>query len=123
MVQPFARRSLARCSAAAGLRQHAGRGGEFGYRLLGLQLQVDLIEGRQRLADLDGLADLDQALCDLAGDPKAHVGFDPWLDGADETALRRLRLIMHRRHQNRAPGGGLFGDLFVAAGQHENRQR
>ena len=96
---------------------------EFGLGLLGLQLQIDLIEGGERLADIDGLADLDQALCHLAGDPKAHVGLDPGLDGADKTALRRLRLIMHGRDQNRAPGGGLFGGLFVAAGQGDRHQR
>ena len=112
---------LGRC----GLRQHAGGGAEFGLGLLGLQLQIDFIEGGERLADIDGLADLDQALCDLAGDPKTHVGLDPGLDGADKTALRRFRLVMHRRHQHRAPRGGLFGDFLVAAGQRDrqNSQR
>ncbi len=51
-----------------GLRQHAGGGAEFGLGLLGLQLQIDLVEGGQRLADIDGLADLDQAPGHLAGD-------------------------------------------------------
>ena len=106
-----------------GLRQHAGGGAEFGLGLLGLQLQIDFIEGGERLADIDGLADLDQALCHLAGNPKAHVGLDPGLDGADEAALRRFRLVMHGRDQHRAPGSGLFGHLLVAAGQREHRQR
>ena len=88
-----------------GLRQHAGRGAQFGLGLLGLQFQIDFIEGRERLADIDGLADLDQALGDLAGDPKAHVGLDPRLDGADKAALRRLRLVMHGCDQNRARRG------------------
>jgi len=106
-----------------GLRQHTGRGAEFGFGLLGLQLQVDFIEGGERLADIDGLADFDQALCNLARDPKTHVGLDPRLDGADETALRRFGLVMHGRDQDRAPGGGLFGYLFIAAGQRDHRQR
>ncbi len=105
-----------------GLRQHAGGGTQFGLGLLGLQLQIDLIEGGQRLADIDGLADFDQAFCDLAGHPKAHVGLDPGLDGADKTALRRFRLVMHRGHQNRARRGGLFGDRVVAAGQRHRQQ-
>ena len=77
-------------------------------RLLGLQLQIDFIEGGERLADVDGLADLDQPLCHLAGDPEAHVGLDPGLDRADETALRRLRLIMDGGDQNRARPGAAF---------------
>ena len=95
VAQPLARRSLARCFGGGGLRQHAGGGAEFGFRLLGLQLQIDFIERRERLADIDGLADLDQALGDFAGHPEAHVGLDPGLDGADETALRGFLLVMH----------------------------
>jgi hypothetical protein len=101
------------------LRQHAGGGAEFGLGLLGLQLQVDFIEGGEGLADIDGLADFNQAFCNFAGDPKTHVGFDPGLDGADKTARRRFRLVMHRRHQNRAGGHGFLGDLLIAAGQRD----
>ena len=106
----------------AGLRQHAGGGAEFGLGLLGLQFQIDFIEGRQRLADIDGLADLDQALGDLAGDPKAHVGFDPGLDGADEAALRRFRLVMHRATSTGRDGAAFSRDLVVAAGQRDGQQ-
>ena len=106
-----------------GLHQHAGGGAELGLRLLGLQLQIDFIEGGERLADVDGLTDLDQPLCHLARDPEAHVGLDPGLDRTDETALRRLRLIMDGGDQNGATGGGLFGHLVVAAGQRKHRQR
>ena len=70
-----------------GLRQHAGGGGKFGLGLFGLQFQIDFIKRGQGLADIDGLADLDQALCDLAGYPKADVGFNSRLDGADKAAL------------------------------------
>ena len=90
-----------------GLRQHAGGGAEFGLGLLGLQFQIDLVEGGERLADIDGLADFDQALGDLAGHPKAHVGLDPGLDGADKTALRGFRLVMHGGDQNRPRRGWL----------------
>ena len=106
----------------ARLRQHAGGGAEFGLGLLGLQLQIDFVEGGERLADIDGLADFDQALCDLAGNPEAHVGLDPGPDGADEAALRRLGLVMHGGDQNRTARGGRFGRLFVAAGQREHRK-
>ena len=106
-----------------GLRQHAGRGAEFGLGLLGLQLQIDFIEGGERLADIDGLADFHQSLGNLARDPKAHVGFDPRANGADETALGGLRLIMHGGDQNRPTGGSFFGHCFVAAGQRNHRQR
>ena len=91
-------------------------------RLLGLQLQVDFIEGGQGLADIDGLADLNQALCDLAGDPKTHVGLDPGLDGADETALRRFRLVVHGSDQHRTPGRGFFGHLVITTGQGDRQQ-
>ena len=93
-----------------GLRQHAGGGTEFGLGLLGLQLQIDFIEGGQRLADIDGLADLDQAFCHLAGDPEAHVGLDPGLDGADEAALRRFR----PRNAPSPPAPGAPGAAFSA---------
>ena len=106
-----------------GLRQHAGGGAEFGLGLLGLQLQIDFIQGGERLADIDGLADLDQTLGDLAGYPKPHVGLDPGLDRADKAALRRFRLVMHGGDQNRAPGSSLLGDLLVAAGQRNHQQR
>ncbi len=96
---------------------------EFGLGLLGLQLQVDFIQRRQRLADIDGLADLDQALGDLAGDPKAHVGLDPGADGADKTALRAFRLVMHGSDQYRAPGSGFLGHRVVAAGQGDRQHR
>ena len=106
-----------------GLRQHAGGGAEFGLGLLGLQLQIDLVEGGERLADIDGLADFDQALGDLAGYPETHVGLDPGLDRADETALGRFRFVMHGGDQNRPRWGGLLGDLVIAAGQRDRDQR
>ncbi len=79
-----------------GLGQHAGGGVEFGLSLLGLQFQIDFIEGCEGLTDIDGLADFDQAFRHLAGDPEAHVGLDPRPDGADKAALGRFRLVMHR---------------------------
>ena len=106
-----------------GLRQHAGGGAEFGLGLLGLQLEVDFIQRCQGLADIDGLADLDQTLGDLAGHPEAHVGLDPGANGADETARRVLRLVMHLGDQHRAPGSGFLGDRLVAAGQRDRQQR
>src|SRR6185437_11503647 len=54
-----------------------------GFRLLRLQPQIDLVEGGKRRADIDVLSDLDQALEDLAGDPKAQIAFDPRPDRAD----------------------------------------
>jgi len=54
--------------------------------LLGLELQIDLVEGRERLADLDGLANFHQTLGDLAGNAKAQVTLDPGPDRA--TKLR-----------------------------------
>ncbi len=96
----------------ARLRQHAGGGAEFGLRLLGLQLQVDLIEGGERLADIDGLADLDQALGDLAGNPEAHVGLDPGPDGADKAALRGLGPVMHGSDQDRTSAEPPFQPPF-----------
>ncbi len=117
MVQPLIAQLPGADLGGAGLRQHAGRGAEFGLGLLGLQLQVDFIEGRERLADIDGLADLDQTFGDLAGDPEAHVGLDPRTDGADEAALRRLGFIMRGGDQNRSRRLGLLGDRIVAAGQ------
>jgi len=91
--------------------------------LLGLQFQIDFIEGGERLADLDGLTDFNEALCDLAWDPKAHVGSMRGLMVADKAPLRRGGLIMHGSDQNGRPGNGLFGRDFVAAGQRDHRQR
>ena len=88
----------------ARLRQHAGGGAEFGLGLFGLQFQIDLIEGRERLADIDGLADFHKALRHLAGHPKTHVGLDPRPDRADKTALRLLSLVMRGGDQDRARG-------------------
>ena len=59
------------------LPQHAGGGAELGLGLLGLQLQIDLIEGGERLADIDGLADLNQPLGDLAGTRESPCRFRP----------------------------------------------
>ena len=80
-----------------GLGQDAGRGGLFSLGLLGLELQVDLVEGGERLADFDGLADLHETLGDLAGNPKAEIALDSGTDGADEAALGRLGIIVCRR--------------------------
>ena len=106
-----------------GLRQHAGGGGKFSLGLLGLQFQIDFIQGGKRLADIDGLADFDQALCDLAGDAKTHVGFDARADSADKTALGGFRLIMDGGDQNRPAGSRFLGGLLVAADQRNRQQR
>ncbi len=119
----FGAKILGALLGGGGLPQNAGGGAEFGLGLLGLQFQIDFIEGGERLADFDGLADLDQALCNLARHPKAHVGLDPGPYGADKAALRRGGLIMDGRDQNRAPGSRLLGRDFVAAGQRNHRQR
>jgi len=47
---------LARCSEAAACASTPVAGAELGLGLLGLQLQIDFIEGGERLADIDGLA-------------------------------------------------------------------
>ncbi len=85
--------------------------------------QIDLVEGRQWLADLDVLADLHEALGDLAGDPEAHIGLDPRADGADETALRRFRLVMHGRDQHGAGWLGFRLGFLAAAGQSKGRDQ
>ncbi len=122
MVQPLPRKIFCALFGGGRLAQHAGGGAELGLGLLGLQFQVDFIEGGERLADIDGLADLNQPLGDLAGHAKAHVGFDPGLDRADKAALRRGGFIMDRGDQNRASGGGFLRYLFVASGQREHRK-
>ena len=85
----------------ARLRQHAGGGTEFGFRLLGLQLQIDLVESGERLTDIDGLANFNQALGDLAGNPEAHVRLDPGPDGADKAALGGFGRVMDGSDQHR----------------------
>eukprot|EP01035_Chromulina_nebulosa_P034616 gene34616-biopygen22532 len=96
--KPFQRAAF----GSDGLGDHAGGGAEFGDGLFGLELQVDLVENSQSLSDFDGLADFDETFGDLAGDPKAHVGFDPRLDGADEAAGGRLGLVMHLGDEDRS---------------------
>ena len=120
--QPLPRSSTTRCSSALGLRQHAGGGADLGLGLLGLQLQIGLVERRQRLAGLDGLADLDQPLRHLAGDPEAHVGLDPRPDRADEAALGRERRVADRRDEDGAVGLRLrlrLSARLVAGGKGE----
>ncbi len=107
---------------SGGLRQHAGGGGKLGLRLLGLQLQIDFIQYRQRLAEIDGLADFDQTLGDLARNPEAHVGLDPGLDRADKASLGGCGFIFDGGDQNRASGNGLFRRRFLAAAQRDHRK-
>ena len=90
--------------------------------MLGLQLQIDLVEGGERLADIDGLANLDQAPRDLAGNPEAHIRLDPGPDGADKAALGGFGRIMHRRDQNRTSRSDGFSGLLIAAGQRKYRK-
>jgi hypothetical protein len=47
---------------AAPLGQNAGRGAEFGCGLLRLQIEIDLVQRRDRLSGSDNGADLDQTL-------------------------------------------------------------
>ncbi len=114
---PLRAQILGALLGGGGLRQHAGGGAEFGLGLFGLQFQIDFIEGGQRLADIDGLPDFDQAFCHFARDAEAHIGFDPGLDGADKTALRRFRLVMDCGHQDGPRWSHSFGGQLVAAGQ------
>jgi hypothetical protein len=111
-----------RAARRRGLRQHAGGRAEFGLGLFGLQFQIDLIEGRERLADIDGLAYFHKALRHLAGQPKAHVCLDPRPDRADKTALRLLSLVMRDGDKDRARGPGFFGDRLIAADQRNRQQ-
>jgi hypothetical protein len=106
-----------------GLRQHAGGGMQLRIGLLGLQLQIHFIKGCQRLTDIDGLADFDQAFCHLARDAEAHIGLDPGLDGADKAALRRLGLVMYGCHQNGTRWRHLFGGQLIAAAQGNCQHR
>jgi hypothetical protein len=105
------------------LRQHASRGTEFGLRLLGLQFEIDLIEGCQRLVDINGLADVDQAAGDLAGHAETHVGLDPGFDRADKASFGRFRLIMHCGDQDWPARGCLFSDGIIATGQADGDRR
>jgi hypothetical protein len=92
---------------------------QLGIGLLGLELQIGLIEGRERLPDLDGVANFDEPLGNLAGNAKAHVSLDPGPDGADKAPLRIIGFIMHGGDQDRSVRGGFLGDLLVAAGQQD----
>ena len=109
--------------SGAGLRQHAGGGAEFGLGLLGLQFQIDFIEGCQGLADIDGLADFHQAFCHFARDPEPHVGLDSGLDGANKAAFRRFRLVMHGGDQDRARRRHFLRNHLVAPSQGDRYQR
>jgi hypothetical protein len=57
----------------ARLGQHPSGGAEFGLGLFGLQFQIDLIEGRERLADIDGLAYFHKAVYAENLDPEVAV--------------------------------------------------
>ena len=118
----FCAQVLGALLGGGGLRQHAGGGAEFSLCLLGLQFQIDFIEGCQRLTDVDRLADFHQAFRDLPRHAKTHVGLDPGLDRADETALRRLGLVMHGSHQNRPGRHRFFRGRVSAAGQRNRNE-
>lgn len=102
-----------------GLRQDTGRSGQFRGCLLGLQFEIDLIEGGERLADLDDLPDFYEALRHLPRNAEAHVGFDTRPDSPDKGALRRAGLIMDRRHQY---GAALFVLLGLLLGASTKRK-
>ncbi len=87
------------------LSPYAGRRLELGLGLIGLQLEIGLIEQGQRLAGLDGVTDLDQALGDLAGNPEAKIGLDPRLDGADKGPVGGLVGVVNGSHQHRTHRG------------------
>ncbi len=104
-----------------GLGQYAGGGAEFCLGLLGLQFQIDFIEGCQGLADINCLADFDQALCHFARDPEPHVGLDSGLDGANEAAFRRFRLVVHGGDQDRARRRHFLRNHLVAPSQGDRQ--
>ena len=103
------------------LRQDTLGRAQFGLGLLRLQLEINLIERRQRLADIDHLPDFNKALRDLAGNAEAHVRLDAGANGADKTALGGLGLVMDRRHQHR--GQERQRQQQAVAGQRNQRRR
>ena len=104
------------------LRQHAGRGAQFRLRLLGLQLEIDFVERRERRAGIDQRANLDQALQYFSADAKSQIAFDPRADGADEGAVAGLGFVMDGSDQNGPNGGSVLGGDLVASGERQ-RQR
>ena len=104
------------------LGEHAACGALFGLRLLGLELEIDLVERSERLAGIDQRADLDQPLQDLAADAKSKVAFDARADGADEGTVARLRLVVDSGHQHGPDRRrSLRGDL-VTAGERQSKR-
>ena len=77
-----------RASAALACAEHAGRGAQFRLRLLGLQFEIDLVEGRERLAGNHEGADLNEALRHLSADTETQIAFDPRANGADKVRSR-----------------------------------
>jgi hypothetical protein len=100
---------------SACLCEHAGRGIEFGVGLVGLQLEIDLVERRQRLPGVDHCADLDEAFRYLPRDPEAQLAFGPGADGPDESAIASLGLIMDAGDQDRPYRRGMLRCDLVAA--------
>ena len=108
--------------SGARLPEHAGRGAQFRLRLLGLQFEVDLVEGRERLAGNHEGADLNEALRHLSADTETQIAFDARANGADKSAIAGRCDVVDAGDQHRPDGGGMLRRNLVTARERQ-RQR
>ena len=106
-----------------GLDHADARGGDLGPSLLHLQAQVGLVEGGERRSHGHDIADVDEALGNLAGDAEAEVAFDAWPHSADVATIANRSLVGDGPHQHRPRSAlDIRLGMRLAAG-HERTQR
>ena len=103
----------------ARLRQHAGRRAEFRVGLVGLQLEIDLVERGERLPGVDHGTDLNKAFRYLPANPETHIGFDPRANGPDKAPLGRLSFVMNAGDQHWPDRDCMLRCNIVAAAERQ----
>src|SRR5262249_16681082 len=86
---------------------------------LHLEPQILRVELRHHVTAADAIADIDDALDDLAGDPEAEVGLVACAHDADEVARRAVTAEVHALdlHQTFRPGDGRDGSVLAGGKQ------
>ena len=104
-----------------GLRKTRGGRGKLRLGALDLQAEVLRVEARDDVAHANAIADIDDALDDLAADAEAEIGFVAGADHADEFAGRGAVFEGHALDLNRTLDLGERRGFRLAAGEHQRR--
>ena len=86
-----------------------------------MQFQVFRIEPRYNITCRDRVADIDDAVHDLSGDPEAEIRLVAGAHHADEFARRHLVFESHALDLDRPRGFGNGRNRLVVAGRKEGK--